>query len=132
LGYETPLIERGPFVLGPIGGQRMILCECGEFVEGCTFKAYIKTTANPSTSTIGHRNCGLIFDFLGGKMPKRYSSKKDLKIIAMKFAEIKKLDYESIERFLIEVDRIKSYGKLSDGEVLVTAFRSIMMKRGEY
>lgn len=110
----------------------MILCECGEFVEGCTFKAYIKPFANPSTSTIGHRNCGLIFDSLEGKMPKRYSSKKELKITAMKFAEIKKMDYEAIERFLIEVDGIKSDGKLSDGEILVTAFRKIMMKRGEY
>ena len=110
----------------------MILCECGEFVEGCTFKAYAKTFANPSTSIIGHRNCGLIFDFLEGKMPKRYSSKKELKITAMKFAEIKKMDYEAIERVLIEVFRIKSDGNISDGDILVTAFRKIMMRRGEY
>jgi len=110
----------------------MILCECGEFVEGCIFKAYIKTYTNPSTPTIGHKNCGLIFDFLEGKMPKRYSSKKELKITAMKFAKMKKLDYEIIEKFLIEVDRIKSEGKLSDGEILVKASRNILIKRSEY
>ena len=48
----------------------MILCECGEFIEGETFKDYIQTSANPSTSTIGHKKCGLIFDFFDGKMPK--------------------------------------------------------------
>jgi hypothetical protein len=120
------------FFLGLLEVLLMILCECGEFVEGCIFKAYIKTYTNPSTPTIGHKNCGLIFDFLEGKMPKRYSSKKELKITAMKFAKMKKMDYETIEKFLIEIDRIKSEGKLSDGEILVKASRNILIKRSEY
>jgi hypothetical protein len=57
----------------------MILCECGEFIEGETFKDYIQTSANPSTSTIGHKKCGLIFNFFDNKMPKRYSSRKPLR-----------------------------------------------------
>jgi hypothetical protein len=107
----------------------MILCECGKFIEGNIFKDYIKTSANPSTSTIGHRDCGLIFDFVDGKMPKRYSSKKELKSIAMEFAAKKKMDYETLERFLVEVDRLKSSGDLSDGDVLIAAFRKFTTKK---
>jgi hypothetical protein len=33
----------------------MIIGECGEIIEGDTFKDYIKTSANPSTPTIGHK-----------------------------------------------------------------------------
>jgi hypothetical protein len=99
----------------------MILCECGEFIEGRTFRCYIKTSLNPSTSTIGHRSCGLIFDFVDGDLPKRYSSKIELKSLAIRFGEINKLEYREIERFLIEVDRLKSKGKLSDMEVLLKA-----------
>jgi hypothetical protein len=100
----------------------MILCECGEFIEGCTFGCYIKTSSNPSTSTIGHKGCGLIFDFIDGELPKRFSSKIELKCLAMRFGEIHKLDYREIERLLIEVDRLKSTGKLSDMEILLKAF----------
>lgn len=102
-----------------------ILCECGEFINGATFKDYIETSSNPSTSTIGHTNCGLIFDFIDGELPKRYSSKKELKGIAMRLAETEKLDYQKVEKLLIEVDRLKSIGSLSDGEIMVKAFRLI-------
>ncbi len=110
----------------------IILCECGEIIDNCTFKDYIKTSSNPSTSTIGHKNCGLIFDFVDGEIPKKYSSKVELKSIAMRFAENKKLDNDDIGRLLVEVDRLKSEGNRSDGEVLVTAYRNVVMKRGEY
>lgn len=56
-------------------------------------------------------------------MPKRYSSKIELKSIAMKFAEKNKMSRETIERLLIEVDRMKSTGKFSDGEILVSAIK---------
>lgn len=57
----------------------MILCECGEFISKCTFKDYIKTYINPSTSTIGHQKCGLLFDFFKRDKSKKYSSRKELK-----------------------------------------------------
>ncbi len=103
----------------------MILCECGEFIEGDTFKDYIQTSANPSTSTIGHKKCGLIFDFFDNKMPKRYSSRKELKSMAMRFAEKNNLDQNTLGKFLLEVDRLKSLGKLSDGDILLTAYRRL-------
>lgn len=103
----------------------IIQCECGEFIEGCIFKCYIKTSSNPSTPTIGHRECGLIFDFVDGELPKKYSSKIELKAIAMRFGEINQLNYNDIERLLIEVDRLKSKGKLSDMEILLKALRSL-------
>ena len=95
------------------GGNLRILCECGEFINGSTFKDYIETSSNPSTSTVGHRRCGLIFNFVDGDLPKRYSSKKELKSIAIHLAEIEKLEYKDTEKLLIEVDRLKSLGKLS-------------------
>jgi len=100
----------------------LILCECGEFIEGNTFRDYIKTSANPSTPTIGHCKCGLIFDFIDDKVPKKYSSKKELKSLAIKFIDKKNLDQRVLEKFLIEVDRLKSLGKLSDYDLLMTAY----------
>jgi len=107
----------------------MLLCECGEIIDGCTFKDYIQTSANPSTPTIGHQKCGHIFNFVDGKMPRRYSSKIELKGIAMKFAEKNKMSTETIERLLIEVDRLKSSGNLSDGEILATAIKKCCKDR---
>jgi hypothetical protein len=107
----------------------MILCECGEIVDNDTFKDYIKTSLNPSTPTIGHKKCGLIFDFFDGTVPKNYSSKVKLKSIAMKFAEKKKLDVEAIEILLLEVDRLKSEGIHSDGVILDAAFKKAMCKK---
>jgi hypothetical protein len=110
----------------------MILCECGDIVDDDTFKDYIKTSMNPSTPTIGHKKCGLIFDFIDGTVPKNYSSKVKLKSIAMKFAEKKKLDEEAIEILLLEVDRLKSEGKHSDGRILVAAFKKVAMSKNDH
>jgi len=99
----------------------MILCECGDDIKGDTFKDYIKTSINPSTATIGHTKCGYIFDFLDGRRPKKYSSRKELKILAMQYARKHDLDNKSIEKFLIEVDRLKSSGQLTDHEIITKA-----------
>lgn len=103
----------------------MIICECGEMIEGDVFKDYIKTSRGPSTPTVGHQKCGLIFDFVDGKVSKQYSSKKELKHLAMKFAEKKKMDCELLSRFMLNVDRLKSSGKLDDLEILMTAYMEI-------
>ena len=95
----------------------MILCECGDFIGGAVFKDYIKTSLNPSTRSIGHRSCGLIFNFVDGKKPKRYSSRKELKILAAKFAQ-KNVPVKYTAQFLLDVDRLKSQGRLSDIEIL--------------
>lgn len=89
------------------------------------FKDYIKTSRNPSTRTIGHRNCGLIFNFVDGKRPKKYSSRKELKVLAAKFAESNNLSPEENGKFLLEVDRLKSCGKLSDDRILVYAYQKV-------
>ncbi|WP_440956079.1 hypothetical protein ACSAZK_03760 [Methanosarcina sp. Mfa9] len=89
------------------------------------FKEYIKTSANPSTRTIGHRSCGVIFNFVDDKMPKKYSSRKELKILAARFAE-KNLPPENAAKFLLEVDRLKSRGRLQDSEVLIKAYREVL------
>lgn len=106
----------------------MILCECGKFIEGHTFRDYIKTSANPSTPTIGHSECGLLFDFVDGELPKRFSSRVELKGIAMKFAEKNRLGYEAVGKFLLEVDRLKSTGNLPDMDILVAAYRICSIK----
>lgn len=107
----------------------MILCECGEFIDRCTFKDYIETSSNPSTPTVGHIGCGLIFNFVDGSLPKRYSSKKDLKTIAMRFAEMNDFTDQEIDKFLIEVDRLKSSGKLADMDILIRASEIIRRNR---
>ena len=53
-------------------GGTMILCECGELIKDNTFKEYIQTSMNPSTRTIGHTSCGMIFNFIDGKRQKKY------------------------------------------------------------
>jgi hypothetical protein len=107
----------------------MYLCECGKLVSGRireeTFKDYISTSQNPSTRTIGHSNCGLIFNFVDGKVPKKYSSKKELKVIAAAFAESNKLHLEKAERLILEVDRLKSCGRYSDEQILVYAYQKV-------
>ncbi len=107
---------------------KMIICECGEIIEGNTFRDYIRTSLNPSTPTIGHEKCGRVFNFIDEKMPKIYSSRKELKTLAMRFAEKNNLNCRDIERFLIEVDRLKSSGNLPDAEILITAFRKLANK----
>jgi hypothetical protein len=103
----------------------MIICECGEIIDGNnTFEDYIKTSANPSTPTIGHEKCGCIFNFIDEKMPKKHSKKIELKSLAMKFAE-KNMNHNAIDRFLLEVDRLKSSGSLSDVDILIKAFHKL-------
>ncbi len=104
----------------------MIICECGEIIENCTFRDYIKTSANPSTPTIGHKKCGNIFNFIDGKIPKRYSSRKELKSLAIMFAEKTRLGCDATEKFMIEVGRLKSSGNHSDSDILVTAYKNVM------
>lgn len=70
---------------------------------------------------MGHNKCGLIFNFFEGDPPKRYSSKKELKSLALKFAEMNKFEYGFTEVFLLEVDRLKSQGTMSDVEILIRA-----------
>ncbi len=103
----------------------MIICECGEIIEGSTFKDYIKTSANPSTSTIGHKECGLVFNFIDLKINRKYSSRKELKTIAIKFANKNRIEDDYCERFLVEVDRLKSIGNLSDAHILIEAFHRL-------
>ncbi|MCZ7406258.1 MAG: hypothetical protein O8C67_15205 [Candidatus Methanoperedens sp.] len=103
----------------------MIICECGEIIENSTFRDYIKTSASPSTPTIGHRKCGHIFNFIDGKRPKKYSSRTELKNLAMRFAGKNNLESEAVGRFLLEVDRLKSNGSLSDCDILIKAFNNI-------
>jgi hypothetical protein len=114
------------------GGRRMIICECGELIEGCTFRDYIATSASPSTPTVGHIGCGLIFNFIDEERPKRFSSKVKLKSIAMRLAKKRKLCNEDSERLLIEVDRLKSSGNLSDEDILVRAYKKLIENRGRY
>lgn len=59
-------------------------------------------------------------------MSKKYSSKKELKSLAMMFAEKNELNHETVGRFLIEVDRLKSNGTLSDSEILVKALQKVI------
>ncbi len=110
------------------GGVYTLICECGEIIKGGTFRDYIRTSAGPSTSTIGHQKCGHIFNFIDDKMLKKYSSRIELKVLAMRFAENNKLDSHDAERLLLEVDRLKSRGSLSDRKILVEAFRKVVEK----
>jgi len=106
----------------------MILCECGEFIEDHTFDDYTKSSASPSTRTIGHENCGLIFNFIDDKISKRYSSRKELKSLSMVFAEKNDLNQELIGRFLLEVDRLKSSGNLPDYKIILDAYEKVWTK----
>jgi len=101
----------------------LILCECGKFINRDIFRDYIKTSVSPSTSTIGHTECGLIFNLVDVALPKRYSSKKELKSIARKFAEKEGVSDLLTQKLLLEVDRLKRGGKLSDYDILVRAIR---------
>lgn len=104
----------------------MLICECGELIEGDTFRDFIKTRSNPSTPTIGHTNCGYIFNFIDDKNKKKYSSKIELKSHAKKIAEMNKLTDERMGHFLKEIDRLKSNGNLTDRTILLMAYQRIM------
>lgn len=114
-------------IFAPIrnGGIKTLICECGEIIKGSTFRDYIRTTAGPSTSTIGHHKCGYIFNFIDDRMPKKYSSRKELKSLAVRFAQKNKMESRAVEKFLIEVDRLKSSGNKSDYDILLEAFKRL-------
>ncbi len=58
-------------------------------------------------------------------MSKKYSSRKELKSLAVRFGEKNNLDYKDIEILLIEVDRLKSRGTLPDLEILIRAIQKL-------
>ena len=104
----------------------MILCECGKFISSANkFKDFIKTASNPSTPTFGHSECGFIFNLVDGELPKKYSSKKELKGMAMAFAEQKKMSNSSTQKFLLLVDRLKRGSNFSDYNILIEAYKQI-------
>ncbi|OPY54283.1 MAG: hypothetical protein A4E49_01102 [Methanosaeta sp. PtaU1.Bin112] len=111
--------------------KRTILCECGEFIQGHTFKDYIPTSIGPSTPTFGHSGCGLIFNLINGDFPKSYSNRVQLKRIAMRFAEMNKIEDEFVCLFLLEVDRIKSQGNTCDMGILISAYKKIQERIGQ-
>lgn len=106
----------------------MIICECGEIIEGHTFRDFIQTSSNPSTPTIGHKRCGYIFNFIDDKMHKKYSSRKELKSLAVRFVEKNHIDIQDYGKYLLEVDRLKSEGNLSDRYILTRAFQRLKNK----
>lgn len=108
------------------GGVKTIICDCGEILHCDTFRDYIKSSAGPSTRTFGHKKCGHVFNFIDYKIHKKYSSRTELKSLAMRFAQKNKLESGAIEKFLLEVDRLKSCGNMSDGEILATAFEKVV------
>lgn len=101
------------------------MCECGDLVGEDKFRDYIKTSLNPSTPTVGHEKCGYIFNFIDTGLPKRYSSKKELKILAKEFAKKKELSDLSTQKLLLNVDRLKRGGKLTDYDILTRAVRAL-------
>lgn len=104
----------------------MLLCECGEIINSGTFRDYIKTSASPSTPTFGHKKCGHIFNFIDQKLSKKYSSRTELKSLAMRFALKNNFKSDAIEKFLVQVDKLKSSGNLSDSQILYKAFQNIV------
>jgi hypothetical protein len=59
-------------------------------------------------------------------MPRKYSSKRELKSLAMRFAEKNIFERGNIEKFMIQVDKLKSSGNLSDNQILHKAFNNIL------
>lgn len=103
------------------GEANLIICECGDVVGKNWFRAYIKTSSNPSTSTFGHNACGVIFNFVDLDLKERYTSKVELKVIAKKTADSMRMKAEDTERFLLEVDRLKRNGTLTDFMIIKRA-----------
>jgi hypothetical protein len=58
-------------------------------------------------------------------MQKKYSSRIELKSLAIRFADKNNLDAESCQKYLIEVDRLKSRGNLTDRDILIRAFQRL-------
>jgi hypothetical protein len=68
----------------------------------------------------------LLLNLVDQGLPKRYSSRKELKTLAMNFSKKLNLDNRATELFLLEVDRLKSKGILSDGEIIARAHKKIL------
>ena len=99
----------------------VILCECGECITMETFNVFVKTYTNPSTPTLGHAKCGWIFNFIDSEKPRKYSFRKELKSLAIRFSKKYQMDYGTFERFLVEIDRLKSSGNVNDQDIFQTA-----------
>ena len=84
----------------------MLICElCGEIVENDRFRDYIPTVANPSTPTIGHEECGYLFDFLAwNKKRKIYYTLLEIKIVARKYLERKGQSQDTILKALTLIE----------------------------
>lgn len=105
----------------------MIICECGKFIGSADrFRDFIKTSSSPSTSTFGHSGCGFIFNLVDGKPPKKYSSKKELKSLAMAFASKNGLSNQATQRFLLLVDRLKRGSNFSDYDILTEVQKQLV------
>ncbi len=74
--------------------------------------------------TIEHYKCGLIFSYVDGTLPKRYSSRTELKGIVMSFA-MKKMEAITIVSFLLGFDRLKSSGNMCNADMLFKAYEAI-------
>jgi hypothetical protein len=61
-------------------------------------------------------------------MPRRYSSKKELKGIAIEFAAKYHMNNEIASVFLMKVDVLKSEGIFSDAEVLKRALKAMSLE----
>lgn len=61
-------------------------------------------------------------------MSKKYSSRRELKSLVVRFGEKNNLDYKDIEILLIEADRLKSIGTLPDLEILIRAIQKLKNK----
>ena len=59
-------------------------------------------------------------------MPRKFSSKRELKSLAMRFAEKNIFESGHIEKFMVQVDKLKSSGNLSDNQILHKAFNNIL------
>jgi len=79
-----------------------------------------------TSSTFGHSGCGLIFNLVNGELPKSFSTRIQLKGIAMRFAEMNKMEEEVVGLFLLEVDRLKSRGTICDIDILIAAHKTIL------
>jgi len=62
---------------------------------------------------------------VNGELPKSFSTRVQLKSIAMRFAEMKKMEDEFVCLFLLEVDRLKSRGYICDIDILISVHKTI-------
>ncbi|WP_406661858.1 hypothetical protein V7O66_04900 [Methanolobus sp. ZRKC3] len=63
--------------------------------------------------------------FFDDTVSKKYSSRKELKVLAGRFAEKNNMGPEVIGRFLLEVDKLKSCGNLLDHKIILEAYKRV-------